>query len=318
MKKENEWILCEVKWFVIKVLHVLTGKYYTNSERYGNNELLTREIGNCYILKGISKGDPFAYCRFGFVEMDIMIRCQRDKLLGTHSLNRREKTVRLFNIQGTSEKTGVYKFNTIMNEACQEADVLGVWNNLAMGDALINTLIKDRNKKIVDAVSVEPYIFDIPWSYALRGKRVLVVSPFSETIKLQYKNNREKLFKNKKVLPEFELVTVDSVWYSSEDKDERFENWFDAYEFLYNRIMSEDFDIALLGCGPFGFPLAARIKRAGMQAIHMGGAVQLLFGIKGKRWDDTIGRWLYNDYWVRAPISTMPGHAEILDGSCYW
>lgn len=47
-----------------------------------------------------------------------------------------------------------------------------------------------------------------------------------------------------------------------------------------------DYDIVLLGCGAYGFPLAAYAKRRGKQAIHMGGSLQLLFGIKGKRWED--------------------------------
>lgn len=33
----------------------------------------------------------------------------------------------------------------------------------------------------------------------------------------------------------------------------------------------------------YGFPLAAHVKHKGKQAIHLGGTLQLLFGIKGNR-----------------------------------
>ena len=47
-----------------------------------------------------------------------------------------------------------------------------------------------------------------------------------------------------------------------------------------------DYDVCLIGCGAYGFPLAAHVKHKGKQAIHLGGTLQLLFGIKGNRWFD--------------------------------
>lgn len=45
-----------------------------------------------------------------------------------------------------------------------------------------------------------------------------------------------------------------------------------------------DFDITLIGCGTYGLPLAARIKRMNKVAIHTAGWTQMLFGIYGERW----------------------------------
>ena len=53
---------------------------------------------------------------------------------------------------------------------------------------------------------------------------------------------------------------------------------------MYTEAVKIDFDTAIIGCGAYGFPLAAKLKAAGKQAFHMGGATQLLFGIKGSRW----------------------------------
>ena len=43
-------------------------------------------------------------------------------------------------------------------------------------------------------------------------------------------------------------------------------------------------EVALLGCGGYGMPLAAHAKRRGMSAIYAGGLLQSLFGIRGGRW----------------------------------
>lgn len=70
------------------------------------------------------------------------------------------------------------------------------------------------------------------------------------------------------------------------NKDERFSDWFEALDFMYHEAMAKDFDVAIIGCGAYGFPLAAKLKRAGKIAIHLGGVTQLLFGIKGRRWEN--------------------------------
>ena len=54
---------------------------------------------------------------------------------------------------------------------------------------------------------------------------------------------------------------------------------------MQKEIDKIDFDIAILGCGAYGYPLASYIKSIGKKAIHIGGATQLIFGIKGKRWE---------------------------------
>jgi hypothetical protein len=65
-------------------------------------------------------------------------------------------------------------------------------------------------------------------------------------------------------------------------------------------IDGKDFDVAIIGCGAYGFPLAAHLKRLGKKAIYMGGATQLLFGIKGKRWDNyRLISNFFNEHWVR-------------------
>ena len=100
---------------------------------------------------------------------------------------------------------------------------------------------------------------------------------------------------------------------------EGFESWLEAYNYMLNDIAKIDFEIAILGCGAYGLPLAAAIKKMGRQAIHMGGATQLLFGINGKRWDkDPQVSELRNEYWINPSIQEKPPKADGVENGCYW
>ena len=94
-----------------------------------------------------------------------------------------------------------------------------------------------------------------------------------------------------------------------------YESWFDALKDMKKQIKTIDFDIALIGAGAYGLFLADYCKSLGKKAVHMGGDTQLLFGIKGKRWDDY---GIYNEYWVRPSEEDKPLGAEKVEGGCYW
>ncbi len=315
--KRLKWLFNEIKWLVIGGLHVITGIYFLNDKEYGRHKLHTAEEGNAFIRNSIASGKPFAYCRYSYTEMDIMIRSNTQRMFGIPS-TRRIKWLYIFCKPGESNFTGAVKYDTLMREAFGKADIIGIWPNLHMGDALIDIQDTKDDVFVSDARGVEPFLHNEPWSMSLEGKKVLVVSPFSEAIKEQYKR-RELLWEDKRVLPEFELDTEDSIWFYKGKRDERFSDWFEAFDYLYERIMTHDFDIAILGCGYFGFALAAKIREAGRQAVHMGGATQLLFGIRGKRWDTNknINRF-YNEYWIRPEESLKPADDKNLDNGCYW
>ena len=176
-----------------------------------------------------------------------------------------------------------------------------------------------------------PFFVERPWTRILKGKKVLVVHPFTDTIRSQYQK-RELLFDNPDILPEFELKTLKAVQTIAGTKSE-FSSWFEALKYMENEIDKIDFDIAIIGCGAYGLPLAAHVKRIGKQAVHMAGGTQLLFGILGKRWTEQYqGYWhyrpdidisldyhpLFNEYWVSPSQNEKPKGSEKVEDSCYW
>ena len=195
----------------------------------------------------------------------------------------------------------------------RQIDVLGTWCKL---EACFSTeLAQARRVRFRD---LEPYMHARPWSRWLAGKRVLVVHPFTDTIARQFER-RELLFDSPQVLPPFDLQLVRAVQ-SIADNATPFDSWFDALAHMEAQIDRLEFDIALIGCGAYGMPLAAHVKRMGRKAVHLGGQTQLLFGIKGKRWETghpEIQR-LFNEHWVYPDETERPQGLMRVEGGAYW
>lgn len=173
-----------------------------------------------------------------------------------------------------------------------------------------------KGLKSVSFNNFESYT-DNSWIKLLEGRKVLVVHPFVPLINEQY-NIREKIYPDG-FLPEFELKTIKAVQSIGGECNEKIDTWFDALEYMKKKITEEEFDIALIGCGAYGLPLANEVKKMGKIAIHMGADVQLLFGIKGSRWDGTaVAEKLYNDYWVYPDEEYRPKKYMNVENGCYW
>ena len=216
------------------------------------------------------------------------------------------------------------QYSELLLEDSRDLDVLA---SFCPKEYLVKDLIE--HLPTISIFLLEPWFSTRPWTRALENKNVLVVHPYSELIEEQYKNNREQLFPNSQILPKFNLKTVKAVQ-SLGGKSDAFSSWFDALDYMKSEIDKHDYDICIIGCGAYGFHLAAHVKRMGKKAIHLGGVTQILFGIKGKRWEDPeycipeigISKGFYtkmfNDYWVKPGDVYRPKNADSVEGGCYW
>lgn len=208
------------------------------------------------------------------------------------------------------------QFAELMLRDIPLVDLLGSW---LPRERLFETEL--RFAKRVQLELLNPYFASEPWTRALKGRKILVVHPFAQTISAQYRR-REYLFDND-LLPDFELKTLKAVQ-SIAGQCTPFGSWFDALHFMMDAMDREDYDVALIGCGAYGFPLAAHAKRRGRKAFHLGGSLQLLFGIRGRRWEDPEYNGVYNyaklmnPYWVRPGENETPSRSSEVEGGCYW
>ncbi len=125
-------------------------------------------------------------------------------------------------------------------------------------------------------------------SKILKGKKVLVICPFGESIELNFKNRRH-FFKHGYVYPDFDLRIVNSpITYAGMPKEMYPDvDWFATVRSLETEIRARDFDIALLACGSYAMPLGVFIeKELRKKAIYFGGVMQLYFGVMGRRYEN--------------------------------
>ncbi len=221
-----------------------------------------------------------------------------------------------------STESNLMRFGDLMLEDSKQVDILGSWQK---NELYLSSVLTEAKK--IQLMYLDPFWSKKPWSRALDGKKVLVVHPFAESIKSQYKK-RKYLFKVQDTLPDFKSLDVIKAIQSIGGDSNGYKDWFEALEYMMSEIDKHDYDVCLIGCGAYGFPLAAHVKRMGKQAIHMGGSLQLLFGIMGNRWDHDEphyenGVFIYyagleNEYWVRPSASERPKSHKVVENSCYW
>jgi hypothetical protein len=215
------------------------------------------------------------------------------------------------------------QFCELMISDIKLVDVLGSWRPEE------RFFKNDMAASLVHLRFLEPFWSETPWTKVLKDKKVLVVHPFEKSIYKQYKN-RKNLFKNPDVLPDFKSLTVIKAVQSLGEADDRFKDWFEALDYMKNEIDKLDYDVCLIGAGAYGFHLAAHVKQKGKKGIHIGGALQLLFGIRGKRWEDPnygVNAWaipkgfylsMMNEHWIRPLEDETPKNANSVEGACYW
>lgn len=206
------------------------------------------------------------------------------------------------------------KFCAQMLKDIKNIDILGSWLHIEE-----NFKKELKNTITVNLEDLNPYNHANPWSKVLNGKKVLVIHPFVKSINKQY-GKRKLLFTNEHILPKFDLITYKPVIsFAGNDINVKFDSWFEALEKMKTEISKINFDIALIGCGAYGLPLASFVKEIGKKSVHLGGATQMLFGIKGKRWETEYDLdHLFNEFWTRPSLEEIPKNANRVEKGCYW
>jgi hypothetical protein len=290
---------------------------------------LTGQAASDYIKTLLNNSSPCLICRFGMIELQTTLR---------HIDISRKATFIYKAFEYICGKSGPFWWDDALRKAMfinagffpttdfmlsrfgdkmlesikQSIDVLGSW---VPGEERLSEYL--TTAKITQLRNIEPYYHSNPWSAALKGKKVLVIHPFDRSISSQYLR-RNLLFANPDVLPDFDLQTFRPTQ-SIAGTNTGFTNWFDALDWMCKRISLLSFDVAIIGAGAYGLPLAAFIKKLGKKAIHLGGATQVFFGIYGARWEiHPVIKTFINEYWVRPLPEERPPNANLVESGCYW
>lgn len=280
--------------------------------RFRGKKGITLEYSNDALKSHIESGKPFAAIRFGAVELGCLNNAKKIEL-GFKKTYKPLVRYSMKNNAGlfpTDDKT-LQEYSDLMFQELPKTDLLGI-SGVHMEDYFQRLYCP--NADYIQYEGMEPLRGD--WVKSLKGKRVLVITPFDEDVRSQYQR-REKLFlDDPELLPEFTLLTLQAPL-TLADEESNLPSSIDVLKHLEEQIKALEFDIALVGAGVYGSPLCLFIKSLGKQAIQTGGATSTLFGIMGRRWESRphVSKHA-NEYWIHP--SVKPKGYEKVEKGAYW
>ena len=278
--------------------------------------------GNNLILERLSSSKTTAIGRLGSVESNLLAAFEAGNV--THR-NKWEAWINAGISYPT--KSVINQFSTAYFESISTLDGLAMWptNLLPSQEYLISEhlpktsfLIPLRSLDPVQMVASGLSSTEV-WTSAMKNKNVLVVHSFSDLICSQYSKN-SSLHKTK-ILPEFNLHTL------TPPVTNGLTFWKGSYTTNLNKmnIIIEDYvskssiDLALVAAGSYGLPITSKLKTLGISTVYMGGSLQLLFGILGKRWQDIPEiKASYTNSWIDGSKENHPLGYKLIDRGTYW
>ena len=318
LKREWELGVLEETISIVKTIlrPVVKHRRLLERAKYAGTPILPPQGGNDLLARLVHQ--PAAIGKLGAVELGAVRPYMSGADLRGHVESwGRTATRKLYRNAGVypPEAAIISGFCKVYTRALTSVDVLAVYFSLGENAARRQFAPK---AVLTEPTGLEPYYHERPWSQHLAGKRVLVVSPFAETIQAQYQRRQRVWPAKLDVLPDFELLTLRSPLSAFLIVPE-YPDWFAALDAMREEMAAVRFDVALVGAGAWSLPLVAHAKLLGACAIHLGGATQVLFGVKGGRWDKhpRISAF-YNEAWTRPSPSETPHGVKKIEGCCYW
>ena len=219
----------------------------------------------------------------------------------------------------------IYKYSDLYVKALDNAELIGGWElygtyyqHIQASYDYVRKKYKRKSFFWTFAMDVFHYIHTLPWTHALRGKRILIVSAFEESIRAALPNHDKMYGVN--LFPDCEISTIRPPQTQAAEPSREFDvELADFCERL--DAIKGTYDVALVACGGYGNLVCNHIYTTGHSAIYVGGVLQMYFGILGQRWlrerPDVI-RLYMNEYWTRPKESEKPANYQAVEGSCYW
>lgn len=182
--------------------------------------------------------------------------------------------------------------------------------------------------------SLEPYYVEPArrWTRHLAGRTVAVVTSFGATVERQVDmpDAAGRIWASVEdpgsILPPTTTWRAVRTYYSPALAPDghagwppAVRNWQEAVDWTVGRVKATGATVAIIGCGGLGMLIGAKLRAVGMSAFVLGGATQVLFGIRGARWANhgvIAGFW--NKWWVWPDATETPNSAVTVEGGCYW
>jgi len=262
-----------------------------------------------YVTEKVGKGEPFILPQIVGIETVAAV------LERTTSTTNPRDLMDYISTQGmeVAAKSGVRltsivdmrEFSAAYYKAFDQCELFCAWDiqgpqcmQIAQSHEHIKYLYSSKTPIWAAAMEVFHYLYSTPWTVGLRGKRVLILSPWNDIIHDRIKD-RADIWNGIDILPECEItsVTIDMKALSRIP-------FVDAMAKLVAMVdeKSDTYDVALVACGGFSNPLCWYLYRCGKSAVHVGDVIALWFGIATPRWvaeRPDIIRMYSNSSWTK-------------------
>jgi len=241
------------------------------------------------------------------------------------------------------DKPTIEQFISVYLDSLRSIDIFASWNDrfIEFERALYSSYISKPDKQslnggIVELTALESFYTsrDYWWQTLFSGRCVLVISPFVDSIQKQLEpGKREKVWRGrwKDFWPDdikFKFIKFEHPW-SLLSKEEQANPTLEESKLFMDKLkrfekeidLIGDFDIALIGAGCYSLPLCNFIKNTKSRiAFHLGGGLQMMFGVYGARWDISNGIFkdYVNDAWIRPSGNEVPGGFKKQENGAYF
>ena len=258
--------------------------------------------------------------RFGTVEFDVAWYYKISGALKTDYLPVLERNAGVF-----GDVASLRRWCSEYTSACAAADIFasGWYAPIKVREQEMLKQIGFRGQQCV-LRALEPYYWPVEerWSRALDGQKVCVVSSFTDTIRGQLAKGA-KVWGKEAIWPAAEWSFVKTGYAPSlalgrAGWECEAESWESCVEYVVAEVLKTGARVVIIGCGGLAMVIAGRLKAEGKICIVMGGATQVLFGIKGRRWEGHQISGFWNSEWVGPSASETPAGASEVERGCYW
>jgi hypothetical protein len=291
---------------------------------YGARPILSGSEANDLLRERVAHRVPTSAGKIGDTELEVLVKYEQanhDPEEFFDAISRRGPELDLCHLNCgvfPKEKAVFVDWAETYLGSISNIDLLGVWFNSGE-EAIVGKYAPGATLARIQGL--EPYYHEEPWTKELADRRVVAVTPFAASVVQQWRTytGAELFPRNPSVLPPFALRVVRAP-FSAGLRPPSHPTWQAALAHLKDEVATEGFDVALIGAGAFSLPLCSFIREElGQSAVHLGGALQLLFGVRGRRWDNhPVISPLVNENWIHPLPDETPRARWKNDGGAYW
>lgn len=219
------------------------------------------------------------------------------------------------------------RFNALCGEHLQTFDCVGIFPELRQKMQpliefyqwhmpLVNYLDQepDRSMPCNEANCYLPFF---------RDKRILFISSYAELLRERATRETFEKVWARTGKPWFYPASVDALEFPfgyTAATHAKYASSLEVLDEVTTALGEREFDVALIAAGGLASPIAGYVKQLGKVGISLGGHLQALFGIAGKRWRENAEyRTRYiNEDWIDMPERYRIPETNVGDGGAYW